>query len=171
MLVTREVRPDDRAAVVRVHKHAFGRADEAELVAALFDVDIVDRRLSLAADRDGTIIGHALFTPVTIRDGVADSAAVALGPIGVLPDEQRRGTGSALVRAGLAACARAGHDVVFVLGSPAFYGRFGFVPASPRGLRCEFDAPADAFQVAELRPHALRERRGMVHYRPEFDGF
>ena len=91
--------------------------------------------------------------------------------IGVLPEEQRQGAGSTLVRAGLEACARAGHDVVFVLGNPAFYGRFGFVTARAHGLRCKFDAPVDGFMVAELRPNALAARHGMVRYRPEFDGF
>ena len=112
-----------------------------------------------------------LFSPVVIADDGVASDAVALGPIAVLPDRQRQGVGSTLVRAGLEACACAGHDVVFVLGSPAFYGRFGFVPARARGLRCKFDAPEDAFMVAELRPDALGGRRGMVRYRPEFDGF
>lgn len=169
MLVTRQVRPEDRAAVRRVQERAFGRSDEAALVDALHDV--VDARLSLVAESAGRIVGHVLFTPVVIAADGAESDAVALGPVAVLPEHQRRGAGSALVRAGLEACAGAGHDVVFVLGSPAFYGRFGFVPACTRALRCKFDAPADAFMVAELRPSALGARHGMVRYRPEFDGF
>jgi putative acetyltransferase len=169
VLVTREVRSEDRAAVLRVQERAFGRADEAELVDALSA--IVDPRLSLLSERGGRVVAHVLFTPVVIGESDAATAAVALGPVGVLPEEQRQGTGSALVREGLAACARAAHHVVFVLGNPVFYRRFEFVAAGPRGLRCKFDAPADAFQVVELRPNALGGRRGSVHYRPEFDGF
>jgi putative acetyltransferase len=55
-----------------------------------------------------------------------------------------------------------------VLGEPGFYRRFGFVPASAHGLRCEYDAPDGAFMVLELLPGALAGRRGLVRYRPEF---
>ena len=86
----------------------------------------------------------------------------------VRPAWQRRGIGGALVRAGLEACQEAGHDVVLVVGHPAFYPRFGFVPARPLGLSAEPALPDAAFMVAELTPGALRGRRGVVVYGSDF---
>jgi putative acetyltransferase len=93
---------------------------------------------------------------------------MALGPMAVRPDRQRRGLGSALVRQGLAACRSLDHDVVVVVGHPAFYPRFGFVPARPLGLLCEYPVDEEAFMVSELTPGALRGRRGVVMYAPAF---
>ncbi|MCA1605547.1 MAG: N-acetyltransferase, partial [Acidobacteria bacterium] len=66
-------------------------------------------------------------------------------------------------------CERIGCDLVVVLGHPDYYPRFGFVPASQRGLRCAYPVPPEAFMVAELKPGALTGRQGLVKYRPEFD--
>ncbi len=60
------------------------------------------------------------------------------------------------------------HDVVVVVGHPAFYPRFGFVPARPLGLRCEYPVDEEAFMVSELTPGALHGRRGVVMYAPAF---
>ena len=89
---------------------------------------------------------------------------LALAPMAVHPAWQRRGIGGALVRAGLEACRAARHDVVMVIGHPAFYPRFGFVPARPLGLSSEPAMPDAAFMVAELTPGALRGRRGVIVY-------
>ncbi len=72
------------------------------------------------------------------------------------------------MRDGLDACRRLGHDVIVVLGHPEFYPRFGFVTARPRGITCEYTVPDEAFMVAELSRGALRGRRGLVRYAPEF---
>jgi putative acetyltransferase len=90
----------------------------------------------------------------------------------VEPDCQRDGIGSLLVRAGLDACRSKGHAIVFVLGHSEYYPRFGFEPAAPRGLFYS-DTSRDysaVFFVTELEAGALAGRRGVVHFRPEFDG-
>jgi putative acetyltransferase len=86
----------------------------------------------------------------------------------VLPEYQRRGIGSQLVKAGLDACRAAGYDIIVVLGHPTYYPRFGFVVASTRGLTCEYPVPAEAFMVVELRAGTLGRAHGLVRYRPEF---
>ena len=78
------------------------------------------------------------------------------------------GIGSALVRAGLDACRRLGHEVVVLLGHPAFYLRFGFMPARPLGVTCEYPPPDEVFVVADLSPGALRGRHGLVRYALDF---
>jgi putative acetyltransferase len=61
-----------------------------------------------------------------------------------------------------------GYDFAVVLGDPAYYTRFGFVPARHFGIRCEYDVPEDAFMVMELQPDALRNQSGLIRYRKEF---
>jgi putative acetyltransferase len=86
----------------------------------------------------------------------------------VLPGWQRQGIGSLLVRAGLEECGRAGHGCVVVLGHPEYYPRFGFAPASRRGVAWEHPAPDEAFMLLELRAGALGGRGGVARYAPEF---
>lgn len=161
----RAERSDDHAAVAALHERAFGQPAEARLVAALRAAGAATS--SLVAERDGRVVGHVLFSPVTVQDGPRAWDAIGLGPVAALPELQRRGIGSALVRAGLAACRQRGHLVVFVLGHAAYYPRFGFRPAAAAGLRWE-QGHEESFFVAELEPGALAGRRGVVRYRPEF---
>ncbi len=158
----------DLAAIRHVNELAFGRSNEADLVDALRGV--ATPFLSLVAEVDGQIAGHILFTPVTVESEAGSWEAIALGPMGVLPAWQNQAIGSTLVRAGLAACLEAGYPIVFVLGHTHFYPRFGFAPAPPRGLPCEFTVPDDVFMIVELIPGALAERQGLVRYHPAFSG-
>jgi putative acetyltransferase len=115
------------------------------------------------------VIGHILFSPVTVHSNSDISGAMALGPLAVLPKYQGQGIGSQLVEAGLEACRQAGQGVVFVLGHPGYYSRFGFEAARPLGLDWEHDAPAGAFMVQELNAGVLAGRKGTVRYLPAFD--
>jgi putative acetyltransferase len=116
LLIVRRERPEDIAAVRRVNECAFARPDEANLVDTLRMGSKVT--LSLVAVEDGQIVGHILFSPVTIESGDRTFPAAGLGPMAVLPERQRRGIGSQLVKAGLKECRNAGHDCVVVLGHP-----------------------------------------------------
>lgn len=91
---------------------------------------------------------------------------LGLGPVAVLPEYQRHGIGTQLIRQGLEQCRQGGSQAVVVLGNPQFYARFGFIPAGERQLRCEYRVPARVFRVLELEPGALVG--GLVRYRPEF---
>ena len=158
MTSVRQEQPDDAAVVSAVHTEAFGRGDEAR---------IVERRrqaapfyLGLVAIDGPQVVGHILFTSVPLRGEHFSDLVLALAPMAVRPAWQRRGVGSALVREGLAACRAAGHEVVVVVGHPAFYPRFGFVSGRLLGLTAEPPMPDAAFMVAEITPGALRGRRG-----------
>ena len=165
MVHIREERKEDFEGVRRVNEAAFGQAVEADLIDALRADGAVT--VSLVAEVKGQIVGHILFSPVTVQ-GANDLRAVGLGPMAVLPSHQRRGIGSLLVKQGLENCRRAGIQAVVVLGHPDYYPRFGFRRASAWGLRCEFDAPDEAFLAIELTPNALSGRAGMVGYHPAF---
>jgi len=156
--------PADSYAVRRVNDLAFGRPDEYQIVEALRTNGGVT--LSLVAEAEGEVVGHIMFSPVTI-DG--QYQAVALGPMAVLPEHQRRGIGSQLVQAGLDTLREEGHEALFVIGHLEYYPRFGFVPASRFGIRWERPVPDEALMALELKPGALAGKAGVVRYRPEFD--
>ena len=155
-----------RADVRSLLKAAFGRDAEADLVEVLREIE---GAISMIVLQSGMVLGHVLFTPVTVRGDEGDWNAVALGPMAVRPDQQRRGAGTRLAEAGLMACRAAGHEVCFVLGHPGYYPRFGFEPAPPKGLTCKWPVPDDVFMVLELVPGALAGRTGRVEYHPAFD--
>jgi len=166
--VSLAVRPEsegDRAAVRAVLTAAFAGPEEADLVDALRG-QVADW-LSLVAEEGGGVVGHILFTPITVP-GHPRLRALGLAPMAVLPGRQCQGIGSALVRAGLEAARELGFGAVVVLGHPAYYPRFGFRPAHGRGLACVYDAPPEAFLALELVPGALEGVSGTVHYHPAF---
>ena len=166
MVLIRPENPADFAAIEAVNAAAFGRPNEARLVAELRRAGALT--LSLVAVDAEAIVGHLAFSPVRVRAEAGDWEAVGLGPVAVAPARQKQGIGARLTTAGLAACLAAGQDVVIVLGHAHYYPRFGFRPSQPLGIRWEIDVPAEVFMVAELRPGALAGRTGVVHYRPEF---
>jgi len=165
MIETRNERPEDDAGIREVHTRAFGGPLEAKLV------ELLRQRckalVSLVAASDKGVVGHILFSSVTIANSPAAFNAVGLAPVAVHPDFQRRGIGSKLIREGLERCKQGGCDAVVVLGDPAYYHRFGFFRGSQFGLQNEYGAH-DEFMVLALRDGALHGVSGLVRYLPEF---
>jgi len=151
-----------------VETAAFGRPNEAQLVDALRAADTLT--LSAVAEVKGQIVGHVAYSPVKLGDDRSRFDALALAPMAVFPQWQRRGIGTVLLRWSLDECRRGGHRLVIVVGLPEYYPRFGFVRATPLGLRCPFEVPNEAFMLLELQPGALAGRKGIVRFRPEFKG-
>lgn len=166
MVVIRRERPGDREDIFRIHTEAFEQEFEARLVNVLREED--ELKISLVAEVGGRIVGHIGFSEVTINSEVGGGNAIGLAPLAVLPDYQRQGIGSQLVREGLALAARIGYSIAVVLGHPAFYPRFGFLPARRFGIRWEFDCPPETFMVKELQDNALLGVRGKVRFHPLF---
>lgn len=166
MVRIRHEKPGDAKAIRLVLEQAFGQSDEADLVDGLRKRD--GFTLSLVAILENQLVGHILFSPVTIEAEDLIFNALGLGPMAVLPPHQGKRIGSQLVRIGLDQCRDAGHEIVVVLGHPEFYGRFGFSPARPLGIWVEFDVPDDVFMVMELRQGAVAGRGGIAKYQPEF---
>jgi len=166
MAIIREESPNDRAAVREVNIRAFGQTVEADLVDALRENSA--GLLSLVAVKDGQVVAHILFSPATI--GADDNIVEGMGlaPMAVLPDYQQQGIGSELVRAGIARLASTACPFVIVLGHPHYYPRFGFEPASRRGIRSEWEVPDEAFMILVLDDERMREISGVARYRPEF---
>jgi putative acetyltransferase len=124
-------------------------------------------RASLVALAAGQIVGHVLFSPISIAVAPEKFRGVGLAPVAVLPAFQGMGIGSQLIRQGLDECRRAGYDAVVVLGHRNYYPRFGFLIAASFQLDNEYDAGA-AFMAMELRSGALTGVSGLVKYAPEF---
>ncbi len=163
-MVIRMERPEDREAVFTVNRTAFGGDFEPKLVDGLRKSPAFIPELSLVATVGGRVAGYILFIRLVIINGPAECPALGLAPLAVEPGRQNGGIGTALVRAGLAECARLGHSLVFVVGRPQYYGRFGFVPARARGFEVAFPVPDDAFMVTELVPGAMAGVSGQVKH-------
>ena len=163
--------PADLAAARAIHAAAFRRperpGEEPIEVGVLDDLvaagDIIEE-LTLVAVVDGAPVGHVACSPATIDD----IEVVALGPIGVLPEHQGNGIGSAMVRETLAGADRLGYSAMVLLGSTVFYSRFGFVPAAPLGIEPPEPEWGDHFQVRTLTGYRP-EIRGRFRYAPAFE--
>jgi putative acetyltransferase len=162
------VRPESAADADRtfaVVEAAFGNRLEADLVNALRRS--ANPQLSLVAQADGVVVGHVFFSPIAIESDRPAPAVAQLSPVAVLPDYQRRGVGTKLIRAGLSRCPAVGWLAVFLVGNPAYYSRFGFQMAGPLGF--SYPGPHDPhLQLLELAPGALSGVSGRIRLHPAF---
>jgi putative acetyltransferase len=165
-VIIRQERPQDIAAIHEVNERAFDEALEAKLVDVLRTNDAVS--LSLVAVADEQIVGRILFTPVLLETEGRLLEGVGLGPMAVLPDFQRIGIGTRLANEGLQKLRELGVLFVVVVGHPEYYPRFGFVPASRYGIRCEWEVPDEVFMILPLNAPALERVSGLAKYREEF---
>lgn len=168
-MIIRPERNEDNSQIYDVNLQAFNNTSEPEVVNRLRESQWYIRELSLVAEEQGVIIGHILFSKIGVRREDHSLATIlTLGPVAVLPDYQRKGIGSQLIKQGLAQCAQLGYGVVVLLGHPEYYPRFGFIPARPQGFCLQFDAPDEAFMIAELIPGQLAAVGGTIEYPPEW---
>ena len=116
----------------------------------------------------GEVVGHVLFTPVSVATAKGDLPLLGLGPVAVRPANQRQGLGTMMISGCLEYLRTRGHCGVVVVGEPAFYRRFGFIQASRWGLKSELDIPEENFMALALTAGALGGLTGTVRYRPEF---
>ncbi len=164
---------EDVDAIADVVAAAFGSPAEARLVAALRASDGFIPELSLVAETGRRIVGHVMISKVTLADDDGHERRVAsLSPLGVSPDVQRSGIGSALVREVTARAERRGEPLVVLEGSPDYYGRFGFEPSVPHGIHITLPswAPPEAAQVLRLERYEP-SLQGRIVYPPAFDEF
>jgi putative acetyltransferase len=123
----------------------------------------------MVAEQEEAVVGPILFPAAQIVDGSKKAEGMGLRPRTVLPERQRKGIGSALVRAGPEELRRAGVRIVVVAGPPWFYPKFGFEKAQKYAARCEYDSvPDEAFMIAVFPPEGFQGLRGIAGERPEF---
>ncbi|HMV51615.1 MAG TPA: N-acetyltransferase [Blastocatellia bacterium] len=172
MIVVRREKPEDIALIHQINAQAFGREAEANLVDALRRNGKVT--LSLVAEDNGRVIGHILFSPVTIDPQMIEMPegsmdGIGLAPMAVAPERQNEGIGSRLVAEGLRQCREAGHRFMVVLGHANYYPRFGFAPASRYNVKSEYDVRDEVFMIRELQQGSLLGIAGTAKYQSEFN--
>jgi putative acetyltransferase len=151
-LAIRVETPSDHPAVREVHARAFDDPERVPgLVAALRAAPAALPVVSLVATVDDRVVGHVLLSACRLDAPRRLVDVLSLSPLGVLPEHQRRQIGTRLVEHALATADRMGVPLVFLEGSPRYYGRRGFEPAVPAGFRSpSLRIPEAAFQVALL---------------------
>ena len=164
MLISAEQK-DYAMAVHRLNASAFETTAEGDLVDKLRAQ--AQPIVSLTAEIDKQIVGHILFSPVTLS-GNPSLILMGLAPMAVFPEEQGNGIGTALVYAGLKQCRNLNAVAVVVLGHPEYYPRFGFLPSSKFNIDSEYDVPKELFMLQELETNALKDKNGRIKYHPAF---
>lgn len=168
MLKIRQENEKDYEQVYDVIKSAFEQAEhsdvnEQDLVNALRKSKSFIPEISLVAEIDNKIIGHILFTKVKI----GEITELALAPLAVLPEYQRKGVGSKLIAEGHKIAARLNYDYSIVLGSSKYYPKFGYIPASRYNIKAPFDVEDEYFMAIKLRENA-KAVCGTVEYDAAF---
>ncbi len=133
----RSARAEDDEAIGALNKAAFGGPDEAEIITRLAADG--DSLYSLVAHNDREILGHIQFFRISV-DG--SDVAAGLGPMAVLPQYQKSGIGSGLVKLGLTLMQGSGRGLIFVLGHRQYYPRFGFSPEAALAFAARWSGPA-----------------------------
>ena len=166
MITIREEQPRDIKTIRDLNKRAFGQTQEADLVDKLRRN--CDDLLSLVGLMQDEVVGHILFTPVMVESEDNIVIGMALAPMAVLPEYQRQGIGSELVRAGIEKLKKRHCPFIIVLGHAEYYPRFGFEPASSYGVRSEWKVPDEAFMILVIGELEMQGDVALARYRPEF---
>lgn len=164
-ILVRSENERDHDAIRQVNRLAFGQDAEARLVDALRAGGFAP--VSLVAEINGQVVGHIMFSELSIVTASGTVAALALAPLAVLPDFQKHGIGSALVRCGLEDCKKKEHRIVVVLGHPDFYPRFGFSAKLAERLQSPYGS-GPSHMAVELVPGELEGVVGKLVYSPPF---
>jgi len=168
-LTIRLERKSDYREVEHITREAFWNnyvpgCDEHYLAHLLRTADCFLPELDFIAELGGRLAGNIMYTRAVIRgDDQTDHPVLTFGPLSVLPDLQKEGVGGALVRHSLSAARDLGHTAVLIYGDPAYYCRFGFVPAEQYRIGTKYHTYADALQAIELVPGALSGKSGLFN--------
>ncbi len=166
MIKIREERTEDYDSVRIINDLAFGTSEEGRIVDKLRKA--CQEIISLVAVSGEKIVGHILFSPAEIKD--TNIIGMGLAPMAVLPDFQKQGVGSVLVKEGLRRIKKTDCPFIIVLGHEQYYPRFGFEQASKYGLKSQWEGvPDEAFMAMILDKTVMAGVSGVASYRDEFD--
>ena len=154
----------DAEAIRRIHLSAFPTGLEADLVEQLArDGDLV---ISLVAERSSEAIGHIALSRMQVEGDGRAYRALGLGPVGVVRSMHGSGAGSALIEAAKAIAQATGEELIFLLGEPDYYQRFGFAAKTARAFRSPYSGPY--FTALALQPGFTAPAMGKADYAPAF---
>lgn len=160
----REAEESDLEDVLYVEKEAFGSEVEANLVNDLLNDDSAMPTVSLLAFRQDRAVGHILFTRARLEPEAPVSISI-LAPLAVVPADRKQGIGGKLIQHGLGVLSASGTDLVFLLGHPQYYPRFGFSPAGKLGFEATYpilEKNAAAWMVKSLKSDVIGQYQGKV---------
>ena len=160
----RPAEPGDAVGIRAVHEAAFPTRAEADLVEAL--VREGDAIISLIAERQGEIVGHVLLSRMAATGDGRVYRALGLAPVGVLPGFQGSGFGKALIDAALGIAGATGEEIVFLLGEPDYYRRFGFSAETAAPFASPYAGPY--FMALTLRRDYAPPAAGSAAYARAF---
>lgn len=160
----KETTPADRNEILYVEREAFLRDSEANIARDMLSDPSAKPFLSLLAFVKNKPVGHILFTRGYIQENPLVGVSF-LAPLAVIPNFQKQGIGGALIKEGIKRLSKMGVDLVFVVGHPEYYPRFGFTPASKLGFQPTYPLPTevtDAWMVLAISPNILGNTSGKV---------
>jgi len=164
-LIIKKTSHSDLNDVLRIQKEAFGHDEESNLVNSLMRDDSAKPLVSLLAIDNGEAVGHILFTKVWVTGREKSVSAMILAPLAILPHAQNKGIGGKLIKEGLEQLSKSKVDLVFVLGHPGYYPRYGFKPAGALGFEAPYpiaEKNADAWMVQELKSGVIENISGKI---------
>ncbi|MEG0385720.1 MAG: N-acetyltransferase [Solibacillus sp.] len=173
-ILIRQEHVEDYSKTEEVVKYAFldeeySDKKEHELVHRIRKTEAFIPELSLVAlDQEDSIVGHILLSKIKIVDGDQAVDSLALAPVSVIPEYQKKGIGSRLIKAVLKKAEQLGYHSVIVLGHSEYYPKFGFKQAKLWDIQAPFDVPNEAFMALELTGKSLENVRGVVQYSEAF---
>lgn len=169
----RQEKPADFEAVFNVIEKSFKHEEftdhqEQFLVQRLRKSAAFVPELSLVAEYEKEVIGHILLTKINIKNGRDEFTSLALAPVTVRPEYQKRGIGGRLIEYAHKKATELGFESVILLGHADYYPRFGYKKASEFGIKIPFDAPDEFCMAIELTENGLTGVSGTVEYPKEF---
>jgi putative acetyltransferase len=163
-LIIRETTVDDLNEILIVEREAFNSDKEANLTKEMLNDPSAEPLISLIAISKNQAVGHILFTTAHLSNNPKVSISI-LAPLAIIPDFQKQGIGSKLIKKGLEILSKSDFDLVFVLGHPKYYPKFGFTAARKFGFEAPYPIPeedADAWMVQALQPNIIGKVSGKV---------
>ena len=164
-MIIRETTGVDLSDILFVERKAFKSNKEADLTKEMLADPSANPLLSLIAMDGNQAVGHILFTKAHISNNPNKVSISFLAPLAIIPNYQKQGIGGKLIMKGLEILSKSGVDLVFVLGHPKYYPKYGFTPASKLGIETTYPIPeevADAWMVQVLNPKVICTVSGKV---------